>query len=163
MCLFVHINTGVADIGPVVSGSARGRARREEQHVPPHCARRMTSAQRSVPVFVSESRTVPNPMLVPDATCSLCKQQRYCCGQGSHVFISRPVSFLSRGSNPASMCANVGCMVRARILDLTQAVLHHRKLVLLLDYDGTLTPIVKDPSKALLSERVSRREQPQQQ
>ncbi|CAN0476899.1 unnamed protein product, partial [Ectocarpus sp. 8 AP-2014] len=29
-----------------------------------------------------------------------------------------------------------------------------RKLVLLLDYDGTLTPIVKDPSKALLSERV---------
>lgn len=26
--------------------------------------------------------------------------------------------------------------------------------MLLLDYDGTLTPIVKDPSKALLSERV---------
>lgn len=39
-----------------------------------------------------------------------------------------------------------------------QAVLQHRKLVLLLDYDGTLTPIVKDPSKALLSERVSRRQ-----
>eukprot|EP00752_Nemacystus_decipiens_P005687 g5147.t1 len=35
-----------------------------------------------------------------------------------------------------------------------EAVLQHRKLVLLLDYDGTLTPIVKDPSKALLSERV---------
>lgn len=35
-------------------------------------------------------------------------------------------------------------------------MLQHRKLVLLLDYDGTLTPIVKDPSKALLSERVSR-------
>lgn len=38
---------------------------------------------------------------------------------------------------------------------LVQAVLQHRKLVLLLDYDGTLTPIVDDPSKALLSERVS--------
>lgn len=36
-----------------------------------------------------------------------------------------------------------------------QAVLQHRKLVLLLDYDGTLTPIVNDPSKALLSDRVS--------
>ncbi|CAM9878723.1 unnamed protein product [Scytosiphon promiscuus] len=35
-----------------------------------------------------------------------------------------------------------------------EAVLCHRKLVLLLDYDGTLTPIVKDPSKALLSDRV---------
>ncbi len=41
--------------------------------------------------------------------------------------------------------------------------MQHRKLVLLLDYDGTLTPIVKDPSKALLSERVSRRQQQQQQ
>lgn len=36
-----------------------------------------------------------------------------------------------------------------------KAVLEHRKLVLLLDYDGTLTPIVNDPSKAVLSERVS--------
>eukprot|EP00903_Cladosiphon_okamuranus_P009996 g9481.t2 len=35
-----------------------------------------------------------------------------------------------------------------------EEVLKHRKLVLLLDYDGTLTPIVEDPSKALLSERV---------
>lgn len=34
-------------------------------------------------------------------------------------------------------------------------LLQTRRLVLLLDYDGTLTPIVNDPSKALLSEEVS--------
>ncbi|CAM9094298.1 unnamed protein product [Ascophyllum nodosum] len=35
-----------------------------------------------------------------------------------------------------------------------ESFIKQRKLVLLLDYDGTLTPIVKDPAEALLSDRV---------
>jgi hypothetical protein len=39
-------------------------------------------------------------------------------------------------------------------ISVVEDLLMERPLILLLDYDGTLTPIVNDPSKALLGEEV---------
>jgi hypothetical protein len=58
-------------------------------------------------------------------------------------------------SAPRERCLSVSTSNALDNFAVLEALLRSRRLVLLLDYDGTLTPIVNDPSKALLSEEVS--------
>jgi hypothetical protein len=52
-------------------------------------------------------------------------------------------------------CLSISSSSALLNFDVLEELLARRRLVLLLDYDGTLTPIVSNPSKALLSEEVS--------
>ena len=58
-------------------------------------------------------------------------------------------------SPPRERCLSVSGSNALENFSVLEDLLKSRRLVLLLDYDGTLTPIVNDPSKALLSESVS--------
>eukprot|EP00611_Tribonema_gayanum_P010071 TRINITY_DN1999_c0_g1_i1.p1 TRINITY_DN1999_c0_g1~~TRINITY_DN1999_c0_g1_i1.p1 ORF type:complete len:497 (+),score=121.49 TRINITY_DN1999_c0_g1_i1:97-1587(+) len=59
-----------------------------------------------------------------------------------------------RTTRKLTRCLSIGSTNALDHFGVLEELLATRRLVLLLDYDGTLTPIVNDPKKALLSEEV---------